>query len=390
MFILVLFMFGLSFGIGIEEAMKTALENSPEIKALEEELKVFDGMELSAGAFPNPEVRLESGFITNDKDGKPKGKAFNLMEFDQPIPLWGVRSKGRAVISEEREAFKDFAEAKKREILARVYRSFYRALTNREILRIQRENLKIAQEVEEFVKKAYNLGEVTELELLRAQREKNFALLQVNIASSEYEASLKELSALLAKEVNEVEGALDTQLYVREVDIDTLPSVLNLKKRIEAFRKRIELEKALAKPSVKLGFVVEDSEEGYYGLRGSLSFDIPVFYRRQGEILQHLYRKQTLMKRLQAEINRLTGQLASAKIRLRTLQDELRRLENIVIPSAQEELELALKSYRLRVISLLELSDVRRRYYELLVNRAQLLMSMHEVYAELVEIGGWR
>jgi len=390
MFILLLLFAGLSFGIGIEEAMRTALEKNPQIRALEEEVKVFEGMERAAVAFPNPEVRLESGFLTNDRDGKPKGRALYLIEFNQPIPLWGVRGKSREVVLKEKEAFQSMVESQKRTILAEVYRSFYNSLYLKEVAGIWEENYETAKEVEEFVKKAYELGEVTLLELLRARREKDLARVQYRVALSRYEASLKELSRLLGVEVSDVEGELRNYPSLTEVDLESLPTVVSIKKEIERVERQINLERALAKPRLSAGFVVEDAEGDYYGLRGAVTLDLPVFYRRQGEILQNVALKRALKSRLEAELLRLKTRLESVRIRMEALEKELRKLEEEVIPRAGEELALAIKSYRNRVITLLELSDVRRRYYELLINRAELLLSMHETYSEFVEIGGWK
>jgi len=390
MFIVFLLLAGLSFGIGIDEALRTALERSPQIKALEEEVKVFEGMERAAGAFPNPETRLESGFITNDKDGKPKGRGLYLFEFNQPIPLWNVRGKSKEVVVKEKESFESAVESRKREILGEVYRSFYKALTLKELARIWEENYETAKEVEEFVRKAYDLGEVTPLELLRAQRERDLARVQYNVALARYRASLKELSRLVGVEVDEVEGRLEDYSQTWSLEEENLPVVVAIKKRIESVDRRIELEKALGRPQMSAGFVVEDADGEYYGLRGALVFDLPVFYRRQGEILQNVALKKALKKRLEAELLRVRSRLESVRIRLETLKEELGRLEKEVIPRAQEELALAIKSYRLRTITLLELSDVRRRYYELLVSRAELLLNVHETYSEFIEIGGWK
>lgn len=390
MFVLLLLLAGLSFGLSIEEAMRTALERSPVLKAMEERLRIFEGMERSALAFPNPDIGFESGFLTTDKRGKPSGRAVYLLEYSQPIPLWGVREKSRKVVAEEKESFRKAFEARRREILAEVYRSFFTALMRKEIVEVWRESVRTAEEVEAFVKKAYELGEVTELELFRARRESGMARVQLKIAESLYEASLKELSGLLNTEVDAVEGKLGDVPPLRETDLEEAPTVLALKKRIEAVGRLIDLEKALAKPTLSAGFVIEDSEEGYYGLRLSLSTTFPVFYRRQGEILQGIARREALSRELEAELLRLRTKLSSIKVRMETLKKEIERLDGEIIPRAKEELDLAIRSYRLRVITLLELSDVRRRYYELLVSRAELLGNLHGIYAEFIEIGGWR
>ena len=190
--------------------------------------------------------------------------------------------------------------------------------------------------------------------------------------------------------MKDVEGELRSYPSLENLDLESLPTVLSIKKDIETVEKRIELEKALARPQLSAGFVVEDADGDYYGFRGSITLDLPLFYRRQGEILQNVAFRRALKRQLEAELLRVRNRLESVKIRIETLEKELRKLEEEVIPRAREELALAIKSYTTRVITLLELSDVRRRYYELLIDRADLILSIHETYSEFIEIGGWK
>jgi outer membrane protein TolC len=379
---------GFGFSITLEEALRVALERNPEIKALESERGRFEGLERIAYAFPNPDLGFESGFLTTDRYGGPKGRLLYLLEFSQPIPLWGVREKGRAVVREEKRAFLSGLEAKRREILGEVYRTFHEALFRKEVVRIWRENLRTAEEVEEFVRRSYELGEVTLLELLRAKREKDLARVRLRIAEAEFKTSLQDLSRLLNLEVKDVEGDLRQIRDLRDLKVEDLPSVRALKGLIRAVEREIELQRALARPTLSAGFILEDSEEGYYGLRAALTVGLPLFYRRQGEILERTAFKEALRKRLEGEILRIEKRLRSVRIRILALKEELERLEGGVIPRAEEELNLALKSYRLRTITLLELSDVRRRYYDLLLTRAEILRDIHRAYAEFVAIGG--
>jgi len=390
MFVVLLLIVSLSFGVNIEEAIRIALKNNPEIKALKEEMKVFEGKERSATAFPNPELRFESGFITNTKDGKPKGNTLYLLEFNQPIPIWGVREKASKVVQKEKEAFYYFLESQKRRIIAQVYRSFYKSLFLKETARIWKENYETAKEVEEFVEKAYKLGDATELELLRAKRERSIAELKLKVSLAEYEASLKDLSRLLGRKVEDVEGDLSKDFALEVINVEKLPTIVYIKKRIEAIENQIKLEKALAKPKLTAGFVLEESESNYHGLRGSFTLKLPLFYRRQGEILQNIAIKEALRRRLEAELLKVKNKIEAVRIKLETFKRELKKLEEEVIPRAEEELALAIKSYKLKVITLLELSDVRRKYYELLISRAELLFNIHKTYSEFIEIGGWK
>ena len=66
------------------------------------------------------------------------------------------------------------------------------------------------------------------------------------------------------------------------------------------------------------------------------------------------------------------------------------KIEGEVLSEAERELTLALKGYREGIVSLFELTDVKRRYYELLQERLDLLLELQKSYSELISIGGWR
>lgn len=380
MFLLILAIVGLSYGLTLEEAMRFASEMSPRVRALEERVGVFAGRERAARSFPNPELRVEVG----------GGEFLYLLELSQPLPLWGVREKRYRVVVGEREAFESTVEARKREFLALIYRAFFSALSRRELLKVEEENWRIAKEVEDFVRRSFKLGEATRLELLRAERESRLARMRFLVARADYEAALKELSGLLGTEVEEVEGKLLPPPLADAYEVEKSPRVVALQKSLKAIERRIELEKALAKPSLGAGMVVEESGEGYYELRAALVLGVPLFYRREGEILESVALRESLREELKGELIALKRGIEAVALQLKVIKRELEILDSSLLPRAEEELKLAIRSYRLRVISLMELSDVRRRYYEMLAERIALLERAHALYSRFIEIGGWR
>ena len=388
--LILLMVVGTGYGMSIQEVINRALEKNPDLRAMKEELGAFRGIERSLSAFPNPEVGFESGFILTDRDGRPSGRALYLLDMSQEIPLWGVRSKGRDLARSMSNAFSMRIETRRREIIGEVYSRFYEALFRKEIVNIAKENLRVSEEVLEFVKTAFDLGEVTELELYRAMRERDIARTELAVAQAELSASLRSLSEVVGEEIREVDGSLSSLKKLRDLKPEEVPSVKALKAEIDTFNRRIDLERALGKPDLSVGFVIEDSEEGYYGLRGALSLGIPLFYRRQGEILEVVSRKKAVGRLVEGEIFRIKQRLLSIRQRYEALTTSLRSLEEQTIPTAQKELQLALRSYKLRSITLLELSDTRRRYYDLLTRRAEILRDIHLVYGEFITLGGWR
>ncbi len=388
LFVVLLVSFG--FGINLNEAMKIALKNSPYLKVWKERMEKFEGMKRSASAFPNPELRFESGFFTTTNGQGSAGRFLYLLEYSQEFPLWGVRSKRKRIVEELEKAFMNLYEAEKRKLLGRVYTNFYEALYFKERYEIAKKNYQLSKELEEFVERAHKLGQASSLDLLRAKRERRLAQAKLKVEESLYLSKLKELGAVLGSDVRKVEGKMKSFPELPRLNLPELPHIKLLKFKIRATEEEIRLFKALTKPQVGGGFVVEDSEEGYYGIRASLSVKVPLFYRNQGEILERSAEKRALLQEIRAKELELKAKLNSARERIKALKESLSEIEEKALPEAERELTLALKGYREGIVSLFELTDVKRRYYELLQERLDLLLELQRAYAELISVGGWK
>ena len=388
--LVVVLLVSLGFGINLNGAMETALENSPYLKVWKERMKRFEGLKRSASAFPNPELRFESGFFTTTNGQGSVGRFLYLLEYSQEFPLWGVRSKRRKVVQELEKAFMNLYEVEKRKLLGRVYASFYEALYFKERYALAEKNYQLSKELEEFVKKAHKVGQASSLDLLRAKRERRLAQAKLKVEKSLYLSKLKELGAILGKEISDVEGNIKSFPEIPDLNISKLPHLELLRFKVRATEEEIKLFKALSKPQVGGGFVLEDSEEGYYGIRASLSLKIPLFYRNQGEILERSAEKRALLQEIRAKEIELKATVNSARERIKALKESLSEIEEKALPEAERELALALKGYREGIVSLFELTDVKRRYYELLQERLNLLLELQRAYAELISVGGWK
>lgn len=390
MLIFLLILTSLVYGLGFKEALEKLKERNPEIKALNRMLEAYKGREISAKAYPNPELRFESGFFSSTEDLKPGGRFIYTLEVSQRLPLWGVRSKRLKLSILEKEIFSYEVQQSINFIISELYTNFYEALFRKELLKIEEENLKISKEIKDFVENAYMMGERTQLELLRARRVLSQAKIQLDLLKNEYEISLKKLSSFIKEKVKDVEGNLFNVPKTVYINLEETPRIKGLLSKVRFFEKRIDLEKALSKPQPSVGILMEDSDKGYYGFRVSLSFEMPLMYRRQGEILQNLELKKATEYSLEAEKLRLKALLEATFSKINVLRKSIEHLEKNLIPNAQKELHLGIKSYRLNVISLLELSDIKRRYFELLKERAKLYFELHKAYAQLIKIGGLR
>ncbi|NPA32155.1 MAG: TolC family protein [Aquificae bacterium] len=386
--VLVLLVFlGFVFGISFEEAL-SLFEGSEAMKAIEEKKRALEGRVISARALRNPEFRFESGFFSTTEGG-PEGRLLYIGEITQEIPLWGVREKREKVARSEVRALVWELEGLRNGLLSDFYRAFYGALLAKEVLQIARRELKTAEGIRDFVRKAYEMGQRTELELMRAVRLYEGARLEVSRALGRYRSALRELSYYVGREVKEVEGNLYEVPEFRLPRPEETPPVLALSERVRYYTNSASLHKALALPLPRTGLMAEDAG-GYYGFRWTLSFELPLFYRNRGEILESLRMREATELELSSQKRRVSSLLSSISEREKVLRESIRRLEEVLLVRAKKELSAGMKSYRLGLISLLELSDIKRAYFSLLRERALLYAELHELYAELIKLGGMK
>ncbi len=382
-----IFAFGFTYGIGIEDALRIAKENNRELLSVRALLEGYRGRVISAEAFPNPSLSLETMNISSRRGEDKPLYSFGFM---QDIPLWGVRGKAVSKAEKEMEAFKYEIEIKERELLADVYKSFYITLYAKSRVLLLKENLKILEDLEDYIKTAYDLGEATELEILRIKREKDILEAKLKIEEANYRAKLKELSSLLGKEVDLVEGNMEDIPPLRSINMEELPHIRAIKLKMEAVDKAIELERALSKPTLSVGLTAEDSQEGFYEYRIALESTLPLFYRRKGEIIENISLKESLSKELENRKILIEALLSSIRERYRTIIEQVKRIDEDTVKSAKRELEIGIVAYKDRVISLFELSNIRESYYKLLMERLDMLKELHLVVGEFISLGGWK
>jgi len=130
-------------------------------------------------------------------------------------------------------------------------------------LRIAQENLKLSEELYNFIKRLYELGETTKLELFRAERELQTAKTELELARVDYQNALRSLSSFVGREVQGVEGRIEELRDLEPLNPEDTPQVRYYQLAIDGVRKNIELEKLYAKPQVSielLGEKVADKE----------------------------------------------------------------------------------------------------------------------------------
>ncbi len=386
----VLLSFSFSFGETLEQVISTALKESPFLKVYQFKIKAIDGKIKKAKSFKNPELEAKFGRLYSQSGDS--GVALTSFSIRQPLRLWGERKYAILAAQFEKDALRYLYEAEKNSLLSQVYNQFFYTLALKEKIKVKEREVENLKSVLGFLEKSYKLGEALPVDILRAKKELMMAQINLNDFKAKEKASLLTLSALVGKQIKDVEGNLYKIKGIKPVNLDNLPYMKYISKLITSIDQQIKRQKALAKPKVSVGLSVEEDpvDLGKYEAGLSFSSTLPVFYKNEGEIIQLLNKKRMLYAKKRQKKLEYTSKLKALQQQLDVYKAQIKKLDLEVIPASEKALNLSEKSFKMGVMSFFELSNVRKQYFETLLYKIDLLQEVHSLHSQYIKIGGLR
>ncbi|MCX7759958.1 MAG: TolC family protein [Hydrogenothermaceae bacterium] len=367
-----------------EEILQKAYE-SDIIKGKEYEVKSFEGEIIKAKAFANPEIYTEFGRVINKSNSSA---TLTELYLTQPLYLYGLRRY------KTQEAINIYNSAKygfdlfKREFIADIYYQFYEALYQKELLDIAAKELTFSEEIYNFVKKTYQLGEISKVDFLRSEKDYNLAKINFEKQQLLYKQSLEKLSATIGYLVKDVSGDFQKIEHIKQITISELPQIKIYRENISALENQENYYRSLAKPQFSVGFITREPFKNNYEAGFFLSVQLPIFYRYSGEIISARNKKAYFENLSKYTSDSLKIKVDSLTKTDQILRQQLKDIEENIIPTLNQQLQLANKSYKLKVIKLFELTNIKNDYFQTIRYRAEILNQLHKNFSEYLRIGG--
>ena len=278
------------------------------------------------------------------------------------------------------------AQQKVAKLLNSITATYYNACLDKEIYRLQKENLANLEKFAHKMHKAYKLGEISHKDLLALQTEIVRAKAQVQQASSNAQSSLLQLKALLST----TDLAFDDivcQDFALQADIDS-QKLLQNSPIIGAKRAKIKALKHLltrySSTIDRYSINVEYSDE-YGTKRYTAGIGIPLYFSstkrelQKKEILEQISLLQTS---LQHEIATIKSTLTRLTQKLQTLQKSYEATKKI--EKEQRKLHsLIQKSYLSGESSFVELMQIKR---DLIATQIEAIQYKKEYIQTLTQI----
>ena len=354
-----------------------ALKNNPTLKQTQAIAQTSAALAHQAGLWPNPSVGYQGEQI--------RGGSFHGGEqggfLQQDIVLGGKLGLRRNVFEQQRKADETGVEEQKLSVRSAIQIRFYSALTQLQIVEVQRGLLGIAMDAAATAHQLANVGQADAPDVLQAEVEAEQAKLEFVRAQREYIQSYKQLAAVagdpqmplaLLQGSLEVSPVIDPDRYLQDLMTNS-PTL----KRVEQEADRAEAELARNKreaiPDVSLRAGVQQNREindlslrpvGAQGF-ATATIQLPIFNRNQGNVdasKAGLERQRAEVDRIKLELTQMAQPLLQQYL---MSKEEVERYHTQLIPRARRAYELYLQKYRNMAAAYPEVIVSQRTFFQL-------------------------
>ncbi len=211
--------------ITLEQAISSAVSNNPGLGVLSYELAKAKGRTLQAGLLPNPEISLGVAAFN--------GSGEKSLLLSQEIQLGDKRLKRKNVAALSEELILWDIKALRLDIIRQTTQSFYDVLGLKELLKLNVELTRLAEEVYQTVKERVSAGKVSPLEGIKARANLDNQRIELKNIEKELKSAIKGLNAVL--------GSKDQSFETVEGNLELLEPMASLKELTELISKSTDI-----------------------------------------------------------------------------------------------------------------------------------------------------
>ncbi|MDX9973893.1 MAG: TolC family protein [FCB group bacterium] len=438
--------------ITLRQAAALALVQSPDLAAYTWEVRAAEARILQAGLRPNPELSLEIEDLRWNESASTRVEAFSIatdglsyereregglkpglgtaettISLSQVIELGGKRMHRVRLAETERDLVQWDYEAARIEVLSGVTRAFVELLGAQDRLRLQVELTAFAERVREVSAARVEAGQVSPLELTRAETELASMRIARDAAARVVEAARVRLAGAIGlREPNFDRAVGGMEDVATPPSFETLfaaveknPDLARWADEMDQRLAALELERARRVPDVTVaagfrtaGLDTADSEAWSVGtdfnalsagLRRSdtglsrqrensivlgVSIPLPLRNRNQGAIREAEYLVEKAKAEREAAEVRVRSSLRAAYEDLQRAAETALRIRNEVMPGARSTFELTQEGYQQGKFGFLEVLDTQRTLFDVQRQYTDALIEYHAALTGVERLSG--
>ena len=365
----------LSAPLTLEQAWEQAEQANPALRATQANLAAAQGELTDARAllWNNPQLTSEWSKGTLPQTAAPsvvnRGQMIGLA---QTFEIAGQQGMRRSAAEQSLAATQELIAETRRQLHAEVEQRFVRVLSLQLRIQMEEQTLKLIEEAAAAVRKRVTAGEDSRLDGNLAKVEAGRAQNQVFLLREQLIQARAELAVLLqlpADNLPEIAGDIDpppASYKLEELVISAANRSLlhEFDYREKSATNRLDLERAAVYPDVTLGLSTargtpDNPEMKVTAL--SVSLPLPLFHRNDTGIGRAMTELTQVQLQKQAAQRDLRAQVLALWERWENLKARVKRLNESVLPSLEENQHLSSVSFREGEIGLLQLLLVNRQ-----------------------------
>lgn len=367
----------------LQEVVKEAKENNPEIKAIKEKYLATKTRIIQKKTWEYPQIGLGASRISELE---------TMFSATQMVPYPGKLSLKGEIAEKETKIAEETLRAKEREIIAQVKHQYWMLFFTNKTIEIYKNNIELMKQFAKIAESEYLTGRVTQTDALKATTELAKMLNMLVILEQEKGSAEAMLNALLTRPADQGLGEpkepKERKLNYTWKDLEKLA----LDKRPEVKKQEFFLSRnATALTLSRLEWYPDIMSGVKLGTMGSwegmVSASIPLYTRKQKAMIEEMA-KEKEMANFELETMKI---MTSAQVRDLWLKYESRyRSAEVyrtnIIPLAEQTLRISESGYRAGTNSFLELLDSQRlllenqlEYYRALTDREHYLTELEQV-----------
>ncbi len=377
----------------LAQAMALALLRSPELAGFTWEVRAQEARALQAGRLPNPEL---STLVENLGTGRDEitGGVQTTIQLGQLVELGGKRSARKRVAALGLGLAERTYEIERLNLLSRVSRAFIEVLGAQRHNALAEEIVQLAEQSASAVSERVAAGKVSPVEETKANVALSMARIELDRRKREMDSSRRVLSATwgntephFAAAVGDLDAILPIPALERLTELLSQNPMLSLAtEQVSLQEAAVDLAKATRVPDLTVGagarrYAVPGGDVD--ALLVGISIPLPLFDRRQGQILAARAEVERAAERRRATETGLEVSLAGSYLLLSSAYSEVKALREAVLPGAEIAFEKVNEGYRLGRFGLLDVLDSQRTLFEA---RQQYLRAATDYHKAVVDV----
>ncbi len=376
----------------IEEAVKLAIANNPELLAFKYETTSLEKKKIQAGLIPNPELN----FDVEDIFGSKEIKDFSQLTLtgSQLFELGGKRGSRISLVEKEINSSHGNYELLKLNVVTNVKSAFFDLYRIQKQIEQQKRFVSLNEEILKTIQTRVEAGKTSPAEESKVKVVLINSRIELNRLQRNFASAQSKLNSLLGTTGRNFFPSTDLyDNFFTPPDkagiinaIDSIPSIRNLNNETNVRKAALELEKSQAIPDLSIsGGIRYLNELKTNSFVLGASIPLPFFNRNQGNIQSAEVRLDQMDAIIRSQKFNVISAINTIHNNLLSSYNNALQLKENIIPEAEKAYDITRQGYLQGRFAFIDLLDAQRTLFD---TQVQYLLELTEYYNSLIELEG--